>query len=101
MNVYDTANKLAQEIKQSEEYIAFKVAKEAINLNFELKSKIDEFDKAKFEQIILHGPQFVYEKDEENTVIIKLTEKGKQLYIKKQHSGSSSFIECEKKGAAL
>ena len=25
MNIYDTANKLAQEIKQSEEYITYKI----------------------------------------------------------------------------
>ena len=37
MNIYDTANKLAQEIKQSEEYITYKTAKEAIILNYELK----------------------------------------------------------------
>ena len=28
MNVYDTTNKLAQEIKQSEEYVNYKRAKE-------------------------------------------------------------------------
>ena len=43
MNIYDTANQLAQEIRQSEEYVTYKMAKEAINLNYELKSKIDEF----------------------------------------------------------
>ena len=47
MNVYDTANQLAEEIKQSEEYVTYKMAKEAINLNFELKNKIDEFEKAR------------------------------------------------------
>ena len=40
MNIYDTANKLASEIKQSEEYQNFKMAKEVINLNKELKEKI-------------------------------------------------------------
>lgn len=48
MNVYDTANQLAQEIKQSEEYVTYKTAKEAINLNYELKQKIDEFEKARY-----------------------------------------------------
>ena len=33
MNVYDTANRLAQEIKQSDEYAKYKMAKESINLN--------------------------------------------------------------------
>ena len=49
MNVYDTANKLAQEIKQSEEFLTYQIAKQAINLNFELKQKIDEFEKARYE----------------------------------------------------
>lgn len=49
MNVYDTANKLAQEIKQSEEYNTYKIAKEAINLNLEIKQKIDEFEKVRYE----------------------------------------------------
>ena len=53
MNVYDTANKLAQEIKQSEEYATYKMAKEAINLNVELKNKIDEFEKARYEAQIV------------------------------------------------
>jgi len=53
MNVYDTANKLAQEIKQSEEYSTYKTAKEAINLNVELKSKIEEFEKARYEAQII------------------------------------------------
>ena len=53
MNVYDTANKLAQEIKQSEEYAKYKTAKEAINANVELKNKIDEFEKARYEAQII------------------------------------------------
>ena len=46
MQVYDTVNKLASEIKSSEEYINYKMAKQAINLNVDLKKKIDEFEKA-------------------------------------------------------
>ena len=53
MNIYDTANQLAQEIQQSEEYMTYKTAKEAINLNFELKSKIDEFEKARYDAQIV------------------------------------------------
>ena len=53
MNVYDTANELAQEIQQSEEYMTYKMAKEAINLNYELKNKIDEFEKARYEAQIV------------------------------------------------
>ena len=53
MNVYDTANRLAEEIKNSEEYQTYKMAKEAINLNYELKQKIDEFEKARYESQII------------------------------------------------
>ena len=53
MNVYDTVNKLAQEIKQSEEYVTYKMAKQAINLNIELKNKIEEFEKARYEDQII------------------------------------------------
>jgi len=53
MNVYDTANKLAQEIKQSEEYSTYKIAKEAVNQNVELKNKIDEFEKARYDAQII------------------------------------------------
>ena len=48
MNVYDTANRLAQEIKTSEEYANFKMAKETIKLNPELSKKIKEFDMARY-----------------------------------------------------
>ena len=53
MNVYDTANRLAQEIKTSEEYQNFKMAKEAVNLNNELKTKIEQFEKLRYEAQII------------------------------------------------
>ena len=49
MNVYDTANILAREIKQSEEYINYKMAKQALSLNSDLKKKIEEFEKQRYE----------------------------------------------------
>lgn len=52
MNVYDTANKLADEIKQSEEYVNFKTAKQTINMIPEYKIKITEFEKARYEEQI-------------------------------------------------
>ena len=45
MNIYDTANRLASEIKQSEEYVNYKMAKQALNLNTELKKRMSEFEK--------------------------------------------------------
>ena len=49
MNIYDTANKLATEIKQSEEYINYKMAREALALNPDLKKKIGEFEVARYD----------------------------------------------------
>lgn len=49
MNVYDTANRLAAEIKQSEEYMNYKMAKEAINLKPELKEQIKKFEEIRYE----------------------------------------------------
>lgn len=49
MNVYDTANRLASEIKQSEEYTNYKMAKQALDLNIDLKEKMVEFEKARYE----------------------------------------------------
>lgn len=49
MNIYDTANRLAQEIKQSEEYVNYKMAKQAINLNIAIKEKLGEFEKIRYE----------------------------------------------------
>ena len=50
MKVYDTVNRLAEEIKESEEYINFKKAKEAINTNKEYENKISEFNKLRYEE---------------------------------------------------
>lgn len=49
MNVYDTANRLATEIKQSEEYVNYKMAREALALNPDLKKKIGEFEVARYD----------------------------------------------------
>jgi cell fate (sporulation/competence/biofilm development) regulator YlbF (YheA/YmcA/DUF963 family) len=49
MIIYDTANKLAGEIKKSEEYMNYKMAKQALNLNSELKKQIEEFEKLRYE----------------------------------------------------
>lgn len=50
MNIYDTINQLSKEIKESQEYINFKEAKQAISLEPEFKIKISEFEKARYEE---------------------------------------------------
>lgn len=49
MNVYDTANNLAAEIRKSEEYNNYKMAKQAIALNSDLKDRIKQFDTLRYE----------------------------------------------------
>lgn len=49
MNIYDTANKLAYEIKNSEEYKEYKKLKEEVNKNIELKEKLDNFEKERYD----------------------------------------------------
>lgn len=63
MQVYDTANRLAQEIRESEEYKAYKRLKDEIHANPEKKQKVEEFEKLRYEvQLMTYTGQ---EKDEE------------------------------------
>lgn len=49
MNVYDTVNKLAQEIKDSEEFKNYKKYKELIRANLEVNEKIKKFEMLRYE----------------------------------------------------
>lgn len=49
MNVYDTANKLAGELRNSPEYLDYKKIKEELNQNPEVKEKLAEFEKTRYE----------------------------------------------------
>lgn len=49
MNVYDTANRLAYEIQQSEEYKEYKKAKDTLMGNPETKKKIEDFEKLRYD----------------------------------------------------
>ena len=48
MNVYDTANKLAQELKTSTEYLDYKKIKEELDRSPEVKAKIREFEEKRY-----------------------------------------------------
>ena len=52
MNVYDTANKLAEEIKQSEEYMNFKTAKQAENEKKELVNFLENLTNEQISSIL-------------------------------------------------
>ena len=60
-NIYDTANQLAREIKQSQEYNDYKNARKNVLANPDLKSKIEEFEKIRYDMQVL-----AMEKGEEN-----------------------------------
>lgn len=49
MNIYDTANKLAREIKESKEYNQYKELKQNIDSNPDKKSKVEEFEHLRYE----------------------------------------------------
>lgn len=49
MNVYDTVNKLAQEIKDSEEFKNYKKYKELIKSNQEVSEMINKFETLRYE----------------------------------------------------
>ncbi len=49
MYVYDEANNLAKAIQESKEYKEYKKAKEEIEAIPEMKTKIDEFEKIRYE----------------------------------------------------
>ena len=49
MNIYDTANKLAYEIKESIEYKKFKELKEEIAKDEKVSQRIQEFEKMRYE----------------------------------------------------
>ena len=53
MNVYDEVNNLGRAIKESKEYLDYKEAKEKVKQTEELKSKIDEFEKIRYEEQVL------------------------------------------------
>lgn len=48
MNVYDTANKLASELRTSNEYLEYKKVKAELDENQDVKNKIREFEEKRY-----------------------------------------------------
>ncbi len=53
VNVYDCVNNLANAIKKSKEYTEYKEIKQKIMKNQDIKNKIDEFEKIRYEEQVL------------------------------------------------
>lgn len=65
MNVYDTANRLAYEIQQSEEYKGYKKLKDTLMSNPDTEQKIEEFERLRYNlQLMQYTGE---EKDEEKS----------------------------------
>ena len=88
MKIYDTANKLAAELKQTDEYKAYKNSKQQIESNAEVKSKIDEFDKLRVEaqKAMLKGEANA------NELSVKLQNLYTELY---QNEIAKNYLEAE------
>lgn len=67
MNVYDTVNKLAQEIKASEEFNNYKKYKELVKTNQEVSEMINKFEALRYELQIsaMQGIKVDTEKEKE------------------------------------
>ena len=87
MFVYDQANNLAKSIQESKEYLEYKKAKEELNNNPEMKQKIDEFEKIRYEVQVM---SFQGEQDEEKQ------KKLQQMYqILMQDAKIKEFFDIE------
>ena len=90
MNVYDTVNRLATELKESEEYVNYKMAKETLSLKPDLKKKIQEFEDARYDAQIL--AMQTGKSDEEKT------KKMQNLYIELiENEDAKRFFDTEMK----
>ena len=49
MYVYDEANNLAKAIQESKEYLEYKKVKEELTSNPEMKKKVDDFEKIRYD----------------------------------------------------
>lgn len=87
MYVYDQANNLAKSIQESKEYLEYKKAKEELKSNPEMKQKIDEFEKIRYDVQVM---SFQGEQDEEKQ------KKLQQMYqILMQDSKIKEFFDIE------
>ena len=53
MKVYDEVNNLAQAIKESKEYLEYRDIRKEVFADLELKNKVEEFEKIRYEEQLL------------------------------------------------
>lgn len=90
MNIYDTVNRLAKEIRESQEYGEYKKLKEQLENMPEVKVKLEEFEKARY-QVQIAGIQGT-QVDEEKKA------KMQQLYVELiQNDFMKQYFDAELK----
>ena len=72
MNIYDTANNLAREIRESDVFKKLKDAKERIYADSEKKELVEEFDKLKVEVQLMEIKQQNHEEVNQEDKRVKL-----------------------------
>ena len=92
MNIYDTANKLAKEIRDSNEYKEYKKLKANIEANPDQKEKVEEFEHLRY-KIQIDAMQGNSTNAEENTKLLqdKYAELLKEEEIKKYFEAEIKF----------
>lgn len=53
MKVYDEVNNLAKAIKESQEYLEYKAVRDELFADPDMKSKVEEFEKIRYEEQLL------------------------------------------------
>jgi len=88
MAVYDKAHELARKIRESEEYLKYKELKENVKSNPELKEKIDEFEKIRYDVQVL-----TMKKEEQDPEKIKKLQDLYQILV--ENAEVKNFFDAE------
>lgn len=88
MAIYDKAHELAREIKNSTEYLQYKKLKDGLKSNPELKEKIEEFEKLRYEVQVL-----TMKKEEQDAEKIQKLQNLYQILV--ENSEVKSFFDAE------
>jgi len=100
MNVYDTVNKLAQEIKNSEEFKNYKKYKELIKSNQEVNEKIKKFETLRYEIQVsaMQGAEINKDKEKELQDIYAelLTKENVKEYFEAEFKFNILFADVNK-----
>ena len=100
MNVYDTVNKLAQEIKASDEFVNYKKYRELVKGNAEVSELINKFETLRYEIQIsaMQGVEINKDKEKElqNIYTELLTKENVKEYFEAEFKFNILFADINK-----